>query len=260
MTPETYVFEPEFASKAPATNSMQSDGAASEDTIVSESSISRSKFSSPPHSVVVVSQDPVARLTLWLPGQVQDAEHREILGSESEDKLAVQVEASDTVSNDLPEEQPSTTDEGSLLNTPTNGIGALNLNVLTLANWMSPPHLEKVAIAEDSQIKTWSPQEVEIPLLDEITINVLNQDDFDHMKGEPADAAERHRLGTNDAGPVIRSKLQFSKGVDGLQMLSYEEEVVKQQEEEGRISGCGIKRKREPRRKGLRSTFLDLLR
>lgn len=257
MSPETFVFEPEFASKAPATDSMQSDGAASEDTIVSGS---RGKFSSPPHSVVVVSQDPVARLTLWLPGQVQDAEHGEIIGSESEDKRAVQVEASDAVSNDLPEQQPSTTDEGSLLNTPTNGIGALNFNVLTLADWMSPPHLEKAAIAEDSQIKTWSPQEVEIPLLDEITISVLNQDDFNQMKEEPVDAAARQGLGTNDAGPVIRSKLQFSKGVDGLQMLSYEEEVVKQQEGEGGLSRCGIKRKREPRQKGLRSTFLDLLR
>lgn len=241
---------------------MQSDDAASENTIVS-GSLSRSKVSSPPHSVVVVSQDPVARLTLWLPGQVQDAEDGEF-GSKSEDDLKVQEEESDIVSNHVPEKQPSTTDQETHLDTPKNEIGDQHLNVLTLANWGLPPHLKKVATEEDSAIKTWlgrfglfgieSPQEFDVPLPNEMTVDLLTQDDLNQMN-EGADAAA-----ADEGGPVIRSKLQFSRGTDGLQTLTYEEEVVKQQAGEGVDSRCGIKKKWEPRQKGLRSTFLDLLR
>lgn len=241
----------QVASNNPVTDSMQSDGAATEDAIVSGFSLPRSGFSSPPQGVVVVSRDPVARLTLWLPGQVQDPEH----GSESDDNLTVQLEASETASNDLPEQQPSTTDQQAPLNPPTNEIGILN--VQPLADLMTPPRLEKVDIAEDSPIKMWlarfrlSPQE-------EMIINVQNQDGFIQTEEELADAAATQRLGADDAGPVIHSRLEFSKGADGSQALSYEEEVVKQKEE--LISGCGIERERERRQGGLRSTFLDLLR
>lgn len=241
---------------------MQSDDAASEDTIVSGSYLSSTKVSSPPRSVVVVSQDPVARLTLWLPGQVQDAEDGGF-SSKSEDNLKVQEEESDIVSNDVPEKQPSTTDQVTP-NLPE--IGDQHLNVLTLANWGLPPHLQKAPIEEDSPIKTWlggfglfgveSPQELDVSMPDDMNVHVLTQDDFNQMKAE-ADAAATD--GANEAGPVIRSKLQFSRGTDGLQTLTYEEEVVKQQAE-GVDSRCGIKKKREPRQKGLRSTFLDLLR
>lgn len=245
---------------------MQSDDAAREDTIVSGSYLSRTKVSSPPHSVVVVSQDPVARLTLWLPGQVQDAEDGGF-GSKSEDDLKVQEEESDIVSNDVPEKQPSTTDQETHLDTPKTEIGDQHLNVLTLANWGLPPDLKKAAIEEDSPIRTWlgrfglfgieSPKEFDVPLPDEMTLHVLTQDDINQMK-EGADAAAND--GANEAGPVIRSKLQFSRGTDGLQTLTYEEEVVKQQAGEGVDSRCGLKKKWEPSKKGLRSTFLDLLR
>lgn len=245
---------------------MQSDDAASEDTIISGSYLSRTKVSSPPHSVVVVSQDPVAKLTLWLPGQVQEADDQELLSSKSEDDLKVQEEG-DIVSNDIPEKQPSTTDQETHLDIPKKEIGDQHLNAFTSANWGLPSHLKKAAIEEGSPTNTWlgrfglfgieSPQEFDVPLPDEITVHVLTQDDLNEMKEEGAAAAND---GANEAGPVIRSKLQFSRGTDGLQTLTYEEEVVKQQAGEGVDSRCGVKRKWEPRQKGLRSTFLDLLR
>lgn len=62
-----------------------------------------------------------------------------------------------------------------------------------------------------------------------------------------------------DNGPVIRSKVQFSKAADGTQTLSYEEETVKP-EDEGAAPACGRKMHPEGRRRRLRSTFLDILR
>nr|XP_046268476.1 zona pellucida protein C [Scatophagus argus] len=270
-TLEPSVSEPQEASSTPIIDSMQSDGVATEDTIVAGTSISRSKVSSPPQGVVVVSQDPVARLTIWLPGQVQDIKRSEI-GSESEDNLTVQLQASEMMSNDLPERQISSKEQESLLNTPANKIGDHTFNVLPWVEGIIPPQLEEAATAEGSQIKmclgrfglfgTESPQEIGIPLPDEMTVNVLNQDDFNQVRQRQVDAALTHQEEMADSSPVVRSKIQFSKGTDGSQTLSYEEEVVKQQGEGvvRRFGMGGIKRKQQPTQRGLRSTFLDLLR
>ncbi|XP_023255671.1 zona pellucida sperm-binding protein 3-like [Seriola lalandi dorsalis] len=205
MISEPAVSGPQETTPVPLTDSMLSDAAVSDETIVSGTSVSRSKFSSPPQGVVVVSQDPVARLTLWLPGQVQDTEHSSNIGSESEDSLTVVLKASDVVSTDL--SVPST-DQESHLNPPTNKIN--------------------------------------FPLPAEMTVNDLNQIDFNQTGEDLAqmqvDAAAMSQEETTDVQPIIRSKIQFSKGMDGSQTLSYEEEVVK------------------PRQKGLHLIFLDLLR
>lgn len=257
-SPEPPVSVPQEPSSAPVNkDAVQSDGAATENTIVSGASVSR-----PPQGVVVVSQDPVARLTLWLPGQVRDTEHS---GSESED----------TISNDLPEMQPSTTDqENSLTNKIRDEPGSdghkMDLNILTLLDgWAIPPRIQEAAFAEESQRKrrfersdTVTPQSVDIPLTAEITVSVLNQNDFDQMRDELADEALPQEE-TNDAPQIIRSKLEFSKGTDGTKTLSYEEEVMRRQEGNDVIKKCGmdgIKRKQEPRQRGLHSVFLDLLR
>lgn len=272
MSPEPSVSEPQETPSAPVLDSMQSDasnGPVTEDAIASGSSISRNKLSSSPNGVVVLRQDPVARLTLWLPGQVQDAEHSDNIVSESEDELTVQLQASNTVSKDVPELQPSTTDQESLLNTPTNKIGDENLDFLTL-NWIIPPQLEKAAVIEDPKRKMWlgrlglsgteAPEEDDIPLPDEMTVSILDQNDFNKVRDQlvqsQADAAVTPQEGTNDR-PVIRSKLEFSKSSDGSQTLSYEEEVVRQQDGEGRMKRLGMD---GTKRKGLCSTFLDLLR
>lgn len=239
-------------SKAPVTESMQSDGAEIEDTIVSGASTSRSRFSSPRQGVVVVSQDPSPSLTLWLSGQIHEAKQGELISSGSEDKRMVQVESGDTILHDLPEQQPSTNDQ-------EPKIRAHDVNVVTLA--MIPPHLEKEAVTKESWIKTWlarhgllgvkSQQEVNVVPPDEMIVDIVSQDDFNQNEDKP--------LHTNDAGTVIRSKLQFSKSTDGTKTLSYEEEMVK--EKDDRVApGWGLKRKRELRRRKLRSTFLDMLR
>lgn len=67
--------------------------------------------------------------------------------------------------------------------------------------------------------------------------------------------AHLEALGQRQARPVIRSKLEFSKGTDGSQTLSYEEEVARKDEDDG-SSDCGMKNRG---RQAWRSTFLDLI-
>uniref|UniRef100_A0A8C9X5X6 ZP domain-containing protein n=1 Tax=Sander lucioperca TaxID=283035 RepID=A0A8C9X5X6_SANLU len=240
-------------SSAPVTDSMWSHGAATEDKIVSGSSASR-----PPQGVVVVSQDPGARLTLWLPEQLQDPEHSKNIRSESEDNLTLKLEASDTVANDLPELR-LLADKEPLLNTLINEMEGQSANELVVDGWAILSQMEKATFAEESQRKkrfgrsgvfdTQSPQEVAIPLTDEMVyVDVLNQNDYNQMRHGQPDAAVMPQEEASDAQPIIRSKLQFSKGTDGSHSLSYEEEVIRQ------------RGKQEPRQRGLRSTFLDLLR
>ncbi|XP_019940485.2 zona pellucida protein C [Paralichthys olivaceus] len=256
-----HVSEPQETPSAPVTNFMQSD-AVTGDAIVSGASLSRSKMSSPPQGVVIVSQDPTARLTLWLTGQVQ----------EFEDGSTDRLKASDIISNDLPVPQPS--------NLPINQIEGQSINGLkgdaALSDLKFPVMDDITAIAEVSPRQKLSGRsgvfgpdvpQVDILLLAEATVNDLNRVHFDQVEDEPAkmqaDAAVIPEEGTNDDQPIIRSKLQFSKGADGTQMLSYEEEEVEKQEGKGVTRGCGMngtKIKQEPRRKGLRTTFLDLLR
>ncbi|KAJ4939276.1 hypothetical protein JOQ06_028732 [Pogonophryne albipinna] len=270
MSPQPSLPEMQETTSAPHARSMQSDGAA----IVSGTSLSR-----PPQGVVVVSQDPVARLTLWLPGQVQDPEHGE--SKVSEDKLTVKLQARDTTSRYIPEQRPLTSYQEPPLNAPTNKIrdhGAnelkdghiFDLNLLTpVDGWPIPTQMEKAAFADEAQIKKLfgrpgmfeASQEVDIPLIAEMTLNILNQHDFNQMRDELAEEAVMPRDEATDS--IIRSKVQFSKGMDGSQTLSYEEEVMREQEGKGVTSRFGMdgnKRKPETKRRGLRSAFLDLIR
>ncbi|KAM7376503.1 hypothetical protein PAMP_006231 [Pampus punctatissimus] len=278
ISPAASVSEPQETS---VTDSMQYDAAAPEGAIVTGTSVSRSKlseslWSSPPQGVVVVSQDPVARLTIWLPGQVQDAEHGDNIGSQVDDNWAARLQPSDMMINDLPELQPSTTDQptnkigGKIPNKQGNEAPVWDPNVVMLVDgWAIPPQLDQAAIAEESQRKHWlggSGMTDAEALPSETNINNLNQNDFNQMKDEPAqrqaDAAIVHQDGTNDAQPIIRSKIQFSKGTDGSQTLSYEEET-KQHEVKcanRRFGIDGIERKQEPMLWRLLSTFLDLFR
>ncbi|KAM6968631.1 zona pellucida protein C [Tautogolabrus adspersus] len=261
-SPEPSVSDPQETSSL--TDSMQSDSAAATDMVVAGTTLSRHKFSHTPQGVVVVSKDPVARLTLWLPGHIQETEHGENVGLASEDKLL----------QDIPELQSTTTDQESLLNTKTN-IGDQKFNLITLVDgWVKLPHLEEAAIKEESKGKRWfersgmfnseAPQEVVTSLPSEIPRNVLNKDDFNKSRDErQADAAVAPKEGTHAARPIIRTKLQFSKGADGSQVLSYEEEELKQQEGKDvntRLGMEGNEGKQEHRPRGMFRGFLDLSR
>ncbi|KAF1375070.1 hypothetical protein PFLUV_G00235600 [Perca fluviatilis] len=220
--------EPQETSSAPVMDSMRSHGAVTENKIVSGTSALR-----PPQGVVVVSQDPGARLTLWLPGQLQDLEHSKNIRSESEDNLTLKLEASDTVANDL-HELRLLADKEPLLNTLLNEMEGQraneqvseghmwDLNLLTLVDgWAIPSQMEKAAFAEESQRKkrfgrsggfdTKSPQEVAIPLTDEMVyVDVLNQNDYNQMRHGQPDAAVMPQE-ASDSQPIICSTSVFQK-------------------------------------------------
>ncbi|XP_034713618.1 zona pellucida protein C isoform X2 [Etheostoma cragini] len=240
--------EPQETSSAPVTDAIRSHGATSENSIVSGTSVSRPLQG----VVVVVSQDPGGRLTLRLPGQVQDAEYSKNIRSESEDNLTLKLEASNTVANDLPELR-LLADKEPLLDTLTNEkegqsaneLGSegqmWDLNLLTLVDGLAmPSQMEKVGFAEESQRKrfrrsgmfnTLSPLEVAVPLTDEMVyVDVLNQNDHNQMRCGQPDTDVMPKEEPSDAQPIIHSKLKFSKSTDGLHSLSFEEEVIRQQE------------------------------
>lgn len=255
---------------------MDKDVEGSREVSEPEETTSIPEFSSPPRGVVVVRQDPVARLTLWLPGQVQDAEHN--IASQSEDDLIFELKP-----DYLPELQLSTTDQDSLPYPLSNEINGESLNELKsdsfmlgpnfhtlLDGWLVPPLLDSAVTVKEFQRKnrlggsgkfgTEAPQKVNFPL--SVEMNVENN--FNQIKDElaqmQADAPVTHSDGTNEVKPIIRSKIQFSKGTDGTQTLSYEEEF-KEDNGKGVIRRCGMQCiKQEAGQKGLYSIFLDLLR
>ncbi|XP_034381028.1 zona pellucida protein C isoform X2 [Cyclopterus lumpus] len=261
--------ETQEASSAPVADPMQSQRVVTQDTLVSGNAALRP-------TQVVSQQD--ATPSLWLPGQVQDTERSEKIGSESKDNLTMMLQASDAMSNEL---QPSTTDQEPLLNTPTNMVidqsanelgsdgHKWDLHYLTLVDgWAIPQQSEKAAFAEESQRKkrfgrsglsdAEVPQDDDFPLTANMNANV-NQNDCNALREELAAMPQEE---ANAAQPIVRAKLQFAKGMDGSQTLSYEEEVLKQE-----VKGVtrrfwldGTKRKAEPRQRGLQSIFLDLLR
>lgn len=204
---------------------MQSDGSAAVDWIVSGSEASRKQFAGTSGDVMVVSQNPAATLALWLPGQLKE-------GSEQLDGFKEQVEKSRTLKNDP--------------------FGAQD----SVQKWESENSLKKTIRADaldvfaklvESPVKIWqakidlfgkrSAAEDGPPLPPEE--DVPNTDDLE-------------ALSERQVEPAIRSKFAFSKGADGSQTLSYEEEVLRKDE------GDCATRKRG--RRGLRSMFLELIR
>ncbi|XP_030574092.1 zona pellucida protein C [Archocentrus centrarchus] len=262
-------------------NSMQSAALDPSEAMVSAAPVPGSKLAAPPQGVVAVSQNPATRVTLWLPEQVQSAEHGGNLGSPSEDGVISQLEQN---SNDIPELHSSTTDQEPHPN-PTNEIksqsfsdvSVSDMNLLTMVNgWPIPP---QPAIPKEFKIKSRfgrsgnsgsKEEQVDFSLPAEINADYLmlvegpNPESDDTAAEEPQtekwlqnneikdpNRDELPQMLTDEIPPVTRSKLTFSKAADGSQTLSYEEEVVKQKSPV----------EREPLRlKGLCSTFLNLLR
>ncbi|CAG09905.1 unnamed protein product [Tetraodon nigroviridis] len=196
---------------------MQSDAPAAVEWTVSGSAVSN-EFAGTPGDVVVVSQDPAATLALWLPGQLKD-------GWEQAENSKEQVEGSRKQTNDLLEVQ-NTVQKRESGNTRTNKMRGFPV---------------KIWLAKSGFFGENSAAEASPPL------------------GQPSqeeNMANLGALGQRQDGPVIRSKLVFSKRKDGSQTLSYEEEVVRKDEGDG-SSDCGMNNRG---RRGLRSMFLDLIR
>ncbi|XP_029900376.1 zona pellucida protein C isoform X3 [Myripristis murdjan] len=113
-----------------------------------------------------------------------------------------------------------------------------------------------------------APQESYGPVPAENTSDLKRHgsDDFGHERDELAQRQAQTLMykeeTTADFQPAIRSKLQFSKGVDGLQTLTYEEEVMRPREGKAmrRFGTNKVSRRQMTGQRGLLSTFLDLLR
>lgn len=261
---ENDISEPEENASISATGSSSDANA---DTDVSDTFVSRSTFSAAPQEIVVVSQDPVTRLTLWLPGQEQDAEKMQF-----EDNLTLQLKMDDPA-----ELQPSATDQESLLDPHTNTANSLDSNEMIydpnlLSEWPAFPQLDGASIAEEFQKQnkygvsgrfgTETLLVARVPVSVKMEVNDFNliQDNFAWRQAE---APVMPPKGENDVEPIIRSKIQFSKGKDGSQMLSYEQEMVRRQGGDGGTRSCKmdwINRKQESGQRGLYSAFLNLLR
>uniref|UniRef100_A0A673C2G2 ZP domain-containing protein n=1 Tax=Sphaeramia orbicularis TaxID=375764 RepID=A0A673C2G2_9TELE len=251
--------EYEITSSIHVADSLQSSPAETEDKIISGASFTNrfsdsSQFFSPES---VVNQGQVIRLTVWLPGETKDTEHQKI-DSEPEDDLTAELQQSDVESNHILDLPPLSTDQEISLNAPTNEIKAGNeqgdalpwdVNALTLFDGRPiPPHLEEAAIEEESQRKKRCEKVEALPLPGEVNI-----DDMEMLAQKQTEVCEER----NYVQPVIRSKIQFSRSVDGSQALSYEEEVMQEEEGMGDIRNLGM---HGFKKGGLLSTFLDLLR
>uniref|UniRef100_A0A667ZRQ6 ZP domain-containing protein n=1 Tax=Myripristis murdjan TaxID=586833 RepID=A0A667ZRQ6_9TELE len=231
----------------------QSDSAAPKDWIVSGSSFqgndpSKAPWYTAPQGVVIMSQDPVVRLTLGLLGQVKvtDAGCNDSTGSPSDSDLRGQSQLSDTLSNDIPEMHPAATEQDFILKSAQRkqlGRGSRMLHA-------------------DAPQESYGP----VPAENTSDLKRHGSDDFGHERDELAQRQAQTLMykeeTTADFQPAIRSKLQFSKGVDGLQTLTYEEEVMRPREGKAmrRFGTNKVSRRQMTGQRGLLSTFLDLLR
>lgn len=267
--------KPQTSSSLPTT--MMSDTPA-EDLMVSASTLSQRMPESTAQGVVMVSQDPTSRLTLWLPGPVQ-TEHSNVYPLE--DGLLTHSQP-----GDHPEQQLSATEE-SFLSSPTNELSGptkvkgdpllWDVKLVSLTDgW--PVSQDDEVIAEfprtrfgrsgnlAAQAGSPLPNEINVSLMFEKSKQTSSdsEDSKTHTKWPPTDVTNsalgdgfsQVQLDTEpeaDIQPIIHTKLEFMKGANGLKRLSYEEEV--KQKVEKPPQG-----KQEGRLKGLRSTFLSLLR
>uniref|UniRef100_A0A3B5KEN8 ZP domain-containing protein n=1 Tax=Takifugu rubripes TaxID=31033 RepID=A0A3B5KEN8_TAKRU len=195
---------------------MQSDSSAALDWVGSE--VSGNQFASTPGDVVVVSQNPAAALALWLPGELKE-------GLEQADDFKEQVE-SHTLKNDPFGEQDSVQKQES------ENSNANEFDIF--------------AKLVESPAKIWRAK------IDLFGKRSAGEDGL--PPEEVPDMDDSEALSERQVGPAIRSKLRFSKGTDGSQTLSYEEEVLRKSDDEG---DCAMKKRG---RRGLRSVFLDLIR
>lgn len=204
---------------------MQSDGSAAVDRVVSGSETPGNQFAGTSGDVVVISQNPAAALALWLPGQLKE-------GLEQADDSKEQVGKSHMLKNDLFGENSVQKQDSE--NSQAKNIGADELDIF--------------AKLVESPAKIWQAM---------IDLFAKKSGGEDGSPLPPEDVPSMHdleALSERQVRPVIRSKLEFSKGPDGSQTLSYEEEVLRKSDDEG---DCAMRKRG---RRGLRSVFLDLIR
>ncbi|XP_028294421.1 zona pellucida protein C [Gouania willdenowi] len=262
-----------------------------EDFIPFGAFFSRSDIKSPQNDIVAIHQNPHSRKTIWLPGQKQSAHQENTLDSKSEDKTAVKLLPSEDVAY-TPERRPSPVQQDSSLDLKGD-LSLWDLSLLTMVDgWPIPQKPDFSVITENfnrndqlnysgengeqAQVDIQAPADInylilvgnqtpseagdaiptEEPQRKKWESNVLDGNDGDFNDFRPKEnLAEMHKDDVFEVKPIIRSKVQFSTGMDGFKMLIYEEEV-----ENGKRFNKDTRREKEIGLKGLYSTFLNLLR
>ncbi|RVE56993.1 hypothetical protein OJAV_G00211990 [Oryzias javanicus] len=244
--------------------------------------------------VVVVSQDPTSRLTLWLPGQA-DAEYGKDMTTWSEDGFSVRLSPNGNYLDMKPPTAgpvlPSQSEDAHPRMRGSHGGKPWDMNINTVDVWPIPQTETTEGLQKGFERSTRS--EVKTDLPNEISINLLllehpkpiskNQEDVaegplkkqlpDQTDGKESNRSdlspeeeEPSRVNVDDMvtedvqQPIIRSKLEFSKGADGSQKLIYEEELNQTEAKLVKRRAAGEEKMgRVSRLKGLRSTFMYLM-
>uniref|UniRef100_A0A3P9I2E5 ZP domain-containing protein n=1 Tax=Oryzias latipes TaxID=8090 RepID=A0A3P9I2E5_ORYLA len=283
--------EPQASSTSPARSSSPVEA----EDAVSGSLLLQRELPLSQQGVVVVSQDPTSRLTLWLPGQA-DAEYGKDMTTLT-DGFSVQLSPNGNYLEVKPPTASSILQSPSEAADPTMSGSEVDklwdMNIHTVDVWPIPTQTENT---EDFQKqngfgRSTSPDEATGDFPNEIGVSLLllehpkplqkNQVDVveeppkkhlpDQTGGKgtnKSDFSEEEPSGINmdeilteEVNPIIRSKLEFSKGPDGSQKLSYEEELNQTEGKLVQRRAAGEERTRKvPRLKGLRSTFMYLMR
>ena len=179
---------------------------------------------------VVRSQGPGARLTMWLPGVLGTAQP--LPGPEMTPSMPNASEAPDSGLNEIQMDPPAT--GGDLLLLPgsdeSNGKDALSVADMgtpaMVDGYPIPEASEKTSLLEESKRKRWGWRpRVKGDFKGLANVNNLSEKKRSYLR------RDRRLAGASGSSPLIRSRVQFTKSVDGSQTLSYEEDVIKQKHE-----------------------------
>lgn len=249
---------------------------AGENGIVSAASLTQADLQSSPQGVLVLRQEPTTRLALWLPGQVQG----DGLYSQSvpvQDGYSVQEDSTIQGNQNLPMDEIAQS-----VSEHKDYSSQWGMKMTLIDGWQIPQQNE--IVGEGFQGKSRSGRsgnsdtkatQLNLSLPTEMNVNLRlvekpkvavpeATEDAIHMTWSPEDLSTSSAIQMvaamePEVQPVIRTKLEFSKGSDGSKKLSYEEEVAQDQRDAVRTHAKDYF-KRKLGLKGLRSTFLDLLR
>ena len=173
--------------------------------------------------LVVRSQGPVARLTMWLPGGQRTAQP--LPEPEMTPSLPSASEAPESGLNET-QIDPAATGEDLPLrpgSDESNGKDASSdAGMRTPAmvdGYPIPEASEKPSLLEESKRKRWGWR----PKATRDFKDLANMNNLSEEKRPEERSNQR-------SSPVIRSRVQFTKSLDGSQTLSYEEDVIKQKD------------------------------
>ncbi|XP_056445982.1 zona pellucida protein C [Gadus chalcogrammus] len=184
-----------------------------------------------PRGMVVQSLGPVARLTMWLPRGLRTTQP--LPEPERTPSMPNASEAPDSGLNEI-QINPRATGEDLLLlpgSDKSDGKDAssdADMGTPAMVDGHPIPEAsEKTSLLEESKRKRWGWR----PMVTGDFKGLVNVNNLSEEKRpEKRSNRRRDQRDASSSSPVIRSRVQFTKSVDGSQTLSYEEDVIKQKE------------------------------